>query len=99
MIVQGALVLVVDADPGIRALLTDGLVFRGFRVTAVESVREAIDAIDAERPSLALVDLRVLLDGAGALSERLARAPSRVPLIIMSEDPKAASRATEIGAI
>jgi DNA-binding response OmpR family regulator len=99
MIVQGALILVADTDPGIRALLTDGLEFRGFRVAAVQTAAEAISAIESERPSLALVDLGLLVDGVGDLSARLVQAPDRVPLIVMTADAEGAALAAQLGAI
>ena len=53
---QGHL-LVVDDDPDVRALLSQGLVSAGYRVQSVEGGAEALAAMSEDPPSAVLLDL------------------------------------------
>jgi len=53
------LVLVVDDDPGVRALLDRFLSQRGLRVFPAADADEALEAIKNERPSLMILDLKL----------------------------------------
>lgn len=57
-------VLVVEDDARFREVVARALRAAGFRVVAVAGVREAVGAVAALKPDLALVDLR-LGDGSG----------------------------------
>ena len=56
--------LVVDDDPAFRLRLSRALQSRGFEVTAVGAVQEAIDVARLATPAFAVLDLR-LEDGSG----------------------------------
>jgi two-component system response regulator RegA len=59
-----ATLLVLDDDNAFRTRLARALGSRGFSVTAVASVQEAVDAARASPPAFAVLDLR-LEDGSG----------------------------------
>lgn len=59
-----ASLLVLDDDAPFRTRLARALAGRGFDVTSVGSVAEAIDAVRAKPPAFAVLDLR-LEDGTG----------------------------------
>ena len=77
-------VLVVEDEPQMRAMLTDNLEFEGYRVTAVESGEQALDALTRRAISLVIVD--VMLPGMSgfALCERLRDQGARVPIIFLT---------------
>ena len=77
-------VLVVEDEPQMRAMLTDNLEFEGYRVTAVESGEQALDALTRRAVSLVIVD--VMLPGMSgfALCERLRDQGARVPIIFLT---------------
>ena len=50
-------ILVVDDEPAIRRLLHAGLVRADYRVTEAENAREALSAVQIDKPQLVLLDL------------------------------------------
>ena len=66
-------ILVVDDEPGIRAMLERVLGGAGHEVRAVGSVDEALEAVRAWRPSLLLCDYRLRGQTAEDLAEALER--------------------------
>ena len=52
-------VLIVEDDPDVRHLLERRFARAGHRTAAVESGEAALAAVNAERPSLAVVDIRL----------------------------------------
>lgn len=52
-------VLIVEDDPDVRHLLERRFARAGYRTAAVESGEAALTAVNAERPSLAVVDIRL----------------------------------------
>ncbi len=57
-------VLVVDDEPNIVDVLSMALRFHGFEVATADSVRAAVDAVDADCPDLLVLDV-MLPDGDG----------------------------------
>jgi DNA-binding response OmpR family regulator len=49
-------VLVVDDDPALSALLTEGLARAGHSVSAVDGGQQCLDAVAQERPDLVILD-------------------------------------------
>lgn len=86
---SGRRVLVVDDDEGVRTAVTWALEADGFEVVAVKNGLDAIEALEADPPSLAVLDLS--LPGLGGLdilrrvrsSEEAAGRP-RLPIIVLS---------------
>ncbi len=52
-------VLVVEDDPGVAALLRRSLSFEGYKVSLLGSGTEAMDAVNADRPDLVILDLMI----------------------------------------
>lgn len=61
-------VIVIDDEPGWREIMKDILVEEGYRVCAVDSYSEAEAALEAEVFHLAIIDLKLELDNAAAVS-------------------------------
>ncbi|MCM2130031.1 two-component system response regulator GlrR [Larsenimonas rhizosphaerae] len=76
--------LLVDDDASLLRLLSMRLESRGYRVTTVESGREALAHIQSERPDLVLSDLRMdEMDGMELFREVQSRHPG-LPVIILT---------------
>ena len=77
-------VLVIEDEPGMRAMLTDNLEYEGYRVTAVASGEEAMSVFDTQAFSLLLVD--VMLPGMSGFEvcERLRGIGTHVPIIVLT---------------
>jgi CheY-like chemotaxis protein len=59
-------ILVVDDDPAILATVCEALDLEGFPVVTASNGEEALDAVERDRPSLVLLDMRMpVLDGWG----------------------------------
>jgi len=83
-------ILVVDDDPGIRALLVAFLRKRGFRLLEACNGREALAEMRTGSADLVLMDLRMPeVSGMDVLRERAAD-PSlqRIPMIILTANNK-----------
>lgn len=85
----GCCVLVADDESDVRALIVGHLRRAGHRVVEASNGHEAIDAVHAERPDLALIDAKMPeLDGLGALGAlRKDPATRDLPVIMMSASP------------
>lgn len=81
---SGRLVLVVEDDLSVRRPLVKFLEMHGFHVTTADTADEGVAAMKAERPSAAVVDLR-LRKGSGR--EVVAAAPAEIPVLIFSGVP------------
>jgi len=93
------LVLVVDDDPDLLALIEEALTIRGIRVSGAKHGEEALEHVARERPSLILLDMRMpVMDGwtfARTLRARYGRA---IPIVVLTAAEDAEARAAEIGA-
>jgi len=97
---QSRRILIVDDDPNLNILLGDVLRQAGYEVTAAESPDEAIAAVAAARPDLAVLDIR--MRGASGLDVGAAlRDDFGVPFVFLTlvEDEATVKQATEMGAI
>ncbi len=91
-------ILVVDDDAAILATIGDILESEGYPVAAATNGAEALRAIERERPSLVLLDMRMpVLDGWGFARE-LRRRGLAVPVLVMTAARDAREWAEEIGA-
>lgn len=81
---EGREVLVIEDERQMRAMLTDNLVFEGYRVTAVDSGEAALAEMD--RHSYALVVMDVMLPGISGFEvcRRLRSRGARVPIIMLT---------------
>lgn len=93
------LVLVVDDDADILEAICDVLEVEGYRVARARHGAEALEAIDAEVPSLVLLDLMMPVMDGPAFARALRARPSGadVPIVVISADGNPA-RAVPLGA-
>jgi two-component system, NtrC family, response regulator AtoC len=77
-------ILVVDDQDSIRHFVSKALGDEGYTVQTTGSVREARQVLEADRPDLAILDLK-LPDGTGIeLLKEIKRTQSEVPVILMT---------------
>jgi two-component system, chemotaxis family, chemotaxis protein CheY len=82
------LVLVVDDDPDILDAICDILEGEGYRVARARNGVEALHQVDAEPPSIILLDLMMpVLDGLG-FAQALRQRPGdeHIPIVVISAD-------------
>ncbi|MEQ5800931.1 two-component system response regulator GlrR [Halomonas sp. H10-9-1] len=81
---QPAHILLVDDDVSLLKLLGMRLESRGYRLTTAESGREALRALEVDRPDLVLTDLRMdEMDGLTLFREVQREAPG-LPVILLT---------------
>ncbi len=77
-------VLVVDDEPAIRELVTTVLRYEGFDVATAENGREALAAVEQNRPHLVVLDVMLPdLDGF-AVQQRLSASGQRIPVLFLT---------------
>ena len=77
-------VLVLEDEPQMRSMLTDNLEFEGYRVTAVATGEEALQAVTARHFALLLVD--VMLPGISGFDvcQQLRARGLHVPIVVLT---------------
>jgi DNA-binding NtrC family response regulator len=83
-ILEGHTILIADDEPSIRELLEDILIPGGARVIVASSGQEAIEAIDAESPDLAILDVRMPEPGGLAILKHLREHGNDLPVLIIT---------------
>ena len=95
---EPASVLAVDDDPSILDLMTDILTGEGYRVLSATNGAEALRVLDADRPCVVLLDMRMpTLDGWGFAAGMRERG-LRYPVVVVTAAENARAWAQEIGA-
>jgi DNA-binding NtrC family response regulator len=95
---SGDHVLVVDDDDAIRSMVIETLRFEGFPVAGAEHGAAAVAAIEAARPGVVLLDMRMpVLDGWG-VARWLHQQGVGVPVVVMTAASDARQWAEEIAA-
>jgi DNA-binding response OmpR family regulator len=93
------LILVVEDDPDILALMVTALAGQGYRVAAAQDGEEALAAARRDRPDLIILDL--MLPRMNALQfraeQRRDAGLSSIPIICLSGASHAATVALELG--
>jgi DNA-binding response OmpR family regulator len=93
-----ASVLAVDDDPSILDLMTDILSGEGYRVLSATNGAEALRVLDADRPCVVLLDMRMpTLDGWGFAAGMRDRG-LHYPVVVVTAAENARAWAQEIGA-
>jgi CheY-like chemotaxis protein len=96
-------ILVVDDDPGIRALCAAVLTADGFQVAEAENGKEGLAHALSLAPDLVLLDVSMpILDGFGlAVALRQDERTRDLPIVFISGDaePEIESRAYDVGAL
>ena len=94
------LIMVVDDEPGVRALLTDTLRIAGFETIEASDGMNALTLLRTNKPALMVIDINMpLLDGFG-LVERLRSNNDLTPVLMLTarEDKADIARGLKIGA-
>ncbi len=91
-------ILVVDDDAAILATIGDILESEGYPVAAATNGAEALRAIERERPSLVLLDMRMPVLNGWGFARELRRRGLAVPVLVMTAARDAREWAEEIGA-
>ncbi|MGB9858897.1 MAG: response regulator [Moorellaceae bacterium] len=92
--------MIIDDQPGVRRLLLEALQQAGFQVSMAANGEEGLRKIIAEKPNLAILDMKMPgMNGVEFLSE-LHRRSCLLPVIIISayEDKDLAEQAQKLGA-
>ena len=79
-----AKLLVVDDEPNIRELLSTSLRFAGFEVVAAANGREALAAVEAETPDLAVLDVMLPDMDGFTITRRLRAAGKHFPVLFLT---------------
>ena len=92
-------VLVVDDDEGVRLALAAVLEEEGYDVDLAADGLEALERLQAKRPSLILLDLMMPRMDGYAFTEELQRRGLRpaLPLMVLTADARAKNRALQLG--
>jgi excisionase family DNA binding protein len=94
----GPTVLVVDDDPGTRALVRASLEQEGFDVLEAASAREGLVATDEEAPDLIFLDVMMPGMDGWEMLQRVQEKHGSTPVIMFSGKVDAAGEAAERGA-
>ena len=81
---EDALILVVDDDARLRALLSRYLAENGFRVSTAEHAAEARDRMRFLQPDLMVLDVMMPGEDGLSLTESLRRERSEVPVLLLT---------------
>jgi excisionase family DNA binding protein len=98
---EGPTVLIVDDDPGTRAVVRASLELEGFEVVEAESGTTGLAAVDAESPDLILLDVMMpQMDGWEMLRRVQEMHGGAIPVVMFSGkvDESSAGEAAERGA-
>jgi CheY-like chemotaxis protein len=91
-------ILVVDDDPTILATVSETLDLEGYAVVTATNGAEALAAVERDRPSVVLLDMRMpVLDGWGFIGALRERGIS-LTVVVMTAAADARRWAREIGA-
>lgn len=91
-------VLIVDDDPSITAAVRESLESEGYRVTTARNGVEALAEVDADLPSVILLDMRMPVMNGWDFAARMRDAGHAVPLVVMTAAASAQVWAAEIDA-
>jgi DNA-binding response OmpR family regulator len=77
-------VLVIEDEPQMRSMLTDNLEFEGYRVTAVASGEEALQAVESRHYALLLLDLMLPGMSGFDVCQQLRARGRHVPIVVLT---------------
>src|SRR5689334_17164284 len=96
---DGARILVVDDEPGIRRALKTNLARHGFQVSTENSGAAAVEALDRWHPDIVVLDLGLPdMDGVDVIREIRKRGNTPVIILSVRETERDKVGALDIGA-
>lgn len=78
------LIMIVDDEPGVRALLNDTLRIAGFETLEASDGMSALTALRKNKPDLIIIDINMPLMDGFELVERLRSAKDMVPVLMLT---------------
>lgn len=93
-------IMIVDDEPGVRALLRDTLSIAGFDVIEATDGMSALTLMRTNQPQLAVIDINMPLMDGFELVERLRSTNNFIPVLMLTarEDKSDIARGLKIGA-
>ena len=91
-------ILVIDDDTAYLRVVTKALALGGYRVTTASNGREALAALQHQRPSVILLDLAMPVMDGRAFAQELKARPNPPPIIVVSGASDGREQADAIGA-
>lgn len=91
-------VLVIDDDASITEAVRDSLELEGYRVSVARNGVEALAEVEADVPSLILLDMRMPSMSGWDFAARMRDAGHQVPVVVMTAAASAHAWAAEIHA-
>ncbi|NQW74952.1 MAG: response regulator transcription factor [Candidatus Planktophila sp.] len=93
-------IMIVDDEPGVRALLRDTLSIAGFDVIEATDGMSALTLMRTNQPQLAVIDINMPLMDGFELVERLRSTNNLIPVLMLTarEDKSDIARGLKIGA-
>ncbi len=94
------LIMIVDDEPGVRALLTDTLRIAGFETVEANDGMSALTLLRSHKPALMVIDINMPLMDGFELVERLRSTKDLTPVLMLTarEDKNDIARGLKIGA-
>lgn len=94
------LIIIVDDEPGVRALLRDTLSIAGFETLEAKDGMAALTLLRTHKPALMVIDINMPLMDGFELVERLRSADDLTPVLMLTarEDKSDIARGLRIGA-
>ena len=94
------LIMIVDDEPGVRALLRDTLSIAGFEVVEANDGMAALTLLRSHKPALMVIDINMPLMDGFELVERLRSTQDLTPVLMLTarEDKTDIARGLKIGA-
>ena len=97
---MGELIMIVDDEPGVRALLRDTLSIAGFETVEASDGMAALTLLRTNKPVLMVIDINMPLMDGFELVERLRSTNDLTPVLMLTarEDKSDIARGLKIGA-
>src|SRR3954471_12737300 len=95
---SGAQVLVVDDDPQLREALTRALELDDYQVTTASNGAQALEAINARRPDVVVLDVMMPYVGGLDVCRTLRERKDRLPILVLTARDEVGDRVAGLDA-